>query len=100
LKKTFDVGWVRIFAISGSSYVAVVDGAKGAHKPSNDKPVTLSMIVTDPKDVDRWYQNLKARGVSIHMPPFDATTVNVREFRFMDPEGYTLEIFAWGDSPH
>ncbi len=95
LEKTFDAGWVRIFAISPSSSVALVDGAKGAHRPSNDKPVTVAMVVSDPKDVDRWYEHLRTRGVSIHMPPFDATTVNVREFRFTDPEGYTLEIFAW-----
>ncbi len=95
LAKTFDAGWVRIFAISPSSSVALVDAAKGAHRASDDKPVTLAMVVSDPKDVDRWHEHLKTRGVSIHMPPFDAPSVNVREFRFTDPEGYTLEIFAW-----
>ncbi len=95
LRKTFDAGWVRIFAISPSSSVALVDAAKGAHRASEDKPVTLAMVVSDLKDVDRWYEYLKTRGVSIHMPPFDAPSVNVREFRFTDPEGYTLEIFAW-----
>jgi len=95
LKKTFDAGWVRIFAISPSSSVALVDAAKGAHRASDDKPVTVAMVVSNLKDVDRWHEHLKSRGVSIHMPPFDAPSVNVREFRFTDPEGYTLEIFAW-----
>lgn len=95
LKQTFDAGWVRIFAISPSSSVALVDAAKGAHRASDDKPVTLAMVVAEPKDVDRWHEYLKTRGVSIHMPPFDAPSVNVREFRFTDPEGYTLEIFTW-----
>ena len=95
LVKTFDAEWVRIFAISPSSSVALIDGAVGAHKPSNDKPVTLAMVVSELEDVDRWYEHLKAQGVSIHMPPFDAPSVNVREFRFTDPEGYSLEIFAW-----
>ncbi len=95
LTKTFDAGWVRIFTIAPSSSVALVDAAKGAHRASEDKPVTLAMVVSDGKDVDRWYEYLKTRGVSIHMPPFDAPSVNVREFRFTDPEGYTLEIFAW-----
>lgn len=95
LTKTFDAGWVRIFTISPSSSVALVDAAKGAHPASDDKPVTLAMVVSDPKDVDRWYDYLKTRGVSIHMPPFDAPSVGVREFRFTDPEGYSLEIFAW-----
>lgn len=95
LEKTFDEGWVRIFAISPSSSVALVDGSVGAHKPSGDKPVTLAMVVATPQEVDTWYEHLKARGVSIHMPPFDASSVNVREFRFTDPEGYSLEIFAW-----
>ncbi len=95
LTKTFDAGWVRIFTIAPSSSVALVDAAKGAHRASDDKPVTLAMVVSDLKEVDRWYEYLKTRGVSIHMPPFDAPSVNVREFRFTDPEGYSLEIFAW-----
>ena len=95
LVKTFDAEWVRIFTISPSSSVALIDGAVGAHKPSADKPVTLAMVVSELEDVDRWYEHLKAQGVSIHMPPFDAPSVNVREFRFTDPEGYSLEIFAW-----
>ena len=95
LEKTFDAGWVRIFAISPTTSVALVDAAKGAHRASDDKPVTLAMVVADAKDVDRWHEHLKAQGVGIHMPPFDAPSVNVREFRFTDPEGYTLEIFAW-----
>ena len=95
LEKTFDAGWVRIFTISPSSSVALIDGAVGAHKPSTDKPVTVAMVVPDLEDVDRWYEYLKSQGVSIHMPPFDAASVNVREFRFTDPEGYSLEIFAW-----
>lgn len=95
LTKTFDEEWVRIFAISPSSSVALIDGEVGAHRPSSDKPVTVAMVVSAPEEVDRWYEYLKAQGVSIHMPPFDATSVNVREFRFTDPEGYSLEIFAW-----
>lgn len=99
LRKTFDAGWVRIFAISPSSSVALVDAAKGAHRASEDKPVTLAIVVADRKDVDRWYEHLKSQKVSIHMPPFDAPSVNVREFRFTDPEGYSLEIFAWLEKP-
>jgi nucleotide-binding universal stress UspA family protein len=42
----------------------LVDATHGAHKPSPEKPVMVSMVMSTPADVDRWYTQLKARGVA------------------------------------
>ncbi len=94
LAKTFDLGWVRIFALSPTSSVGLVDGKSGAHRPAAEKPVMLSLVVDD---ADRWYAYLKGRGVEIKQPPSDGTRVRVRAFGFSDPEGHTLEVFQWLD---
>lgn len=92
LAKTFDLGWVRIFALSPTSSVGLVDGKSGAHRPAAEKPVMVSLVVDD---ADRWYAYLKGRGVEIKEPPSDGTRVRVRAFGFSDPEGHTLEVFQW-----
>ena len=51
--------------------------------------------MSTPADVDRWYTQLKARGVQIPKPPSDSDKVAVRAFSFQDPEGHSLEVFAW-----
>lgn len=94
LAKTFDLGWVKIFALSPTSSVGLVDGKSGAHRPAPEKPVMLSLVVDD---ADRWYAYLKGRGVQIKEPPSDGTRVRVRAFGFIDPEGHTLEVFQWLD---
>lgn len=94
LRQTFDLGWVKIYALSPSSSVGLVDGASGALRPSGDKPVMVSLVVDD---VDRWYEHLKSRGVAIGKQPSDGSRVPVRSFSFKDPEGYTIEVFKWLD---
>ena len=95
LRLSFDGGWVRIFEISPTSSVGLVDATHGAHKPSAEKPVMVSMVMSTPADVDRWYTQLKARGVQIPKPPSDSNKVAVHAFSFEDPEGHSLEVFAW-----
>ncbi len=92
LTKTFDLGWVKIFSLSPTSSVGLVDGKSGVHRPAAQKPVMVSLVVDD---VDGWYEYLKGRGVVLQEPPRDGTRVRVRAFSFRDPEGHTLEVFKW-----
>jgi catechol 2,3-dioxygenase-like lactoylglutathione lyase family enzyme len=94
LRKTFDLGWVKIYALSPTSSVGLVDGKSGALRPAVEKPVMVSLVVDD---VDGWYAYLKGRGVELKEPPEDGTRVPVRAFSFRDPEGHTLEVFQWLD---
>ena len=92
LRKTFDQGWVRIFQISSTSYVGLVDETRGSHKSSESKPVMLSIVTSD---VDRWYEVLSAKGIKIISKLSDSGSVPVRAFLIEDPEGYTVEFFQW-----
>ena len=95
LRLTFDGGWVKIFEISPSSSVGLVDATHGAHRPATEKPVMVSMVMSTPAEVDRWYAQLKSQGVQIPKPPVNSDKVAVRAFEFKDPEGHSLEVFAW-----
>jgi len=94
LRLSFDGGWVRIFEISPTSSVGLVDATHGAHKPAAEKPVMVSMVMSTPAEVDRWYEQLKTR-VQIPKPPSNSDKVAVHAFSFKDPEGHSLEVFAW-----
>ena len=95
LRVTFDGGWVRIVSLSPTSSVGLVDATHGAHKPAAEKPVMVSLVMDTPKQVDEWFAHLKAQGVTIPEPPSDSDRVPVRAFGFKDPEGHSLEVFAW-----
>lgn len=93
---TLNLKWVKIYRLSPSSSVGLVNGTCCAHRPSVDKPVMVSLVVDSPDKVDQWYQRLRSLGVRVKAPP--KTGKLVRAFDFDDPEGYTLEVFAW-DKP-
>lgn len=92
LEKTFDEGWVKIYATSETSFVGLVDEQRGSHRASEDKPVMLSLVTAD---VDAWHERLRERGVRILSEPADSTSVPVRAFLVEDPGGYTVEFFQW-----
>jgi lactoylglutathione lyase len=89
LELTIDQGFAKIFRLQGGSYIGLVDGKKGSLKPSNDKPVMVTLLVPD---VDAWYQHLTKHGVQTRSPPKDDPQTKTRYFMFQDPEGYILEI--------
>jgi catechol 2,3-dioxygenase-like lactoylglutathione lyase family enzyme len=100
LKNTLNLEWVKMFETAPGAQVGLVGAGRGAHRPSPQKPVMISLVVPRPADVDRWHAFLKARGVLMRSEPRDSGSgapgdANVRAFGFMDPEGHTLEVFAW-----
>ena len=98
LEKTMDEDWVKIFRITGTSSVGLVQDGKGFHAVADDKPAMLS-IVTD--DVDSWYRLLSDSGVVMRseLRPADQGPAPgrapVRGFVAEDPGGYTVEFFSW-----
>jgi catechol 2,3-dioxygenase-like lactoylglutathione lyase family enzyme len=100
LRNTLNLAWVKMFETAPGAMVGLVGAGRGAHKPSPQKPVMISLVVRTPADVDRWHAFLKARGVRLRSEPHDSGSgatddANVRAFGFLDPEGHTLEVFAW-----
>jgi catechol 2,3-dioxygenase-like lactoylglutathione lyase family enzyme len=96
LEKEFDLEWVKIYKLSPSSSVGLVNATGGAHRPSADKPVMVSMVVQE-NEVDLWWSYLEAKGVDVGESPGSEGDGAVRAFGFKDPEGYSLEVFAWVD---
>jgi predicted enzyme related to lactoylglutathione lyase len=84
-----DQRWAKIYRINDSSYVGCVDGSVGYHKPSDDKPVMLTVVVKDP---DAWYTHLREHGAETLNEPHDDEELNLRIFLLRDPEGYVIEI--------
>jgi len=93
LENTLDEGWVQFFTITPTSSVGLVDGTRGHHRVSADKPVMLSIVTTD---VEAWYARLLSLGVPM-LKPLETTAGGglVHAFLVQDPGGYTVEIFAW-----
>jgi len=89
LKRVLDYGFASIHQVSPTSYVGLVDEARGMHKSSEPKSVTFSFIT---EEIDEWYQYLKAEEVEMHRPLADATRHPTRGFVAYDPEGYLLEF--------
>lgn len=86
---TTDQGWSKIFKVAENAYVGCVDGNVGYHKPSEDKPVMLTVVVDDP---DAWYEHFIENNVETLNKPHDDEELNLRIFLLEDPEGYVIEI--------
>jgi catechol 2,3-dioxygenase-like lactoylglutathione lyase family enzyme len=97
---SLDMEWVKIYPVTPSLFVGLLDKDHGTHRPSPTKPVMISFLVQTPKQVDEWFLRLKALGAEIRHVPAWGKPKNGRKLYsmgFNDPEGYTLEVFAWVD---
>jgi len=88
-ERVLDYGFATIHQISPTTYIGLVDEARGMHKTSEPKTVTLSFIT---QEIDPWYQYLSDKGVEMHRPLDNATRHPTRGFVAYDPEGYFLEF--------
>ena len=84
-----DQRWAKIFQVAENAYMGCVDGNVGYHKPSDAKPVMLTVVVDDP---DTWYRHFQNHGVETINEPHDDKELNLRIFLLRDPEGYVIEI--------
>jgi lactoylglutathione lyase len=96
LTLTVDQGFSKIYQVSPTSFVGLVDEAQGLHRASETKAVTLSFVV---QDIDGWYRYLKSKGVPMRGEVKDATRHPTRGFVAYDPEGYFLEFERFLDDP-
>lgn len=96
LALSVDQGFAKIFQVSPTSFVGLVDESQGLHRASEQKPVTVSFVVDD---VDGWHAYLVRRGVTIRHPLGDAKRHPTRGFVAVDPEGYFLEFETFLDHP-
>jgi catechol 2,3-dioxygenase-like lactoylglutathione lyase family enzyme len=84
-----DQGFAKVYQVSPTSFVGLVDEAQGLHRASETKAVTVSFVT---EQIDEWYAYLQAKGVTIRNPLANATRHPTRGFVALDPEGYFLEF--------
>ena len=84
-----DQGWCKIFRISASGYIGVVDQARGMHKSHPVKPVQICLRVPN---VDEFYVYIKSLDLSGLSELFESQELKIKAFVFDDPEGYQIEI--------
>jgi hypothetical protein len=94
LPKTFNEDWVKIYQLTPTSFVALVqEGEKSFHRAQADNAVMLS-IVTD--DVNAWYGRLKQdQGIVFLKDIYNNEHAPIRAFLVEDPGGYSIEFFQW-----
>lgn len=86
-----DQGWTKIYQTSPSGFIGLVDQARGMHKATEKKGVTVSFLTNQ---LDRWFGFVKSTSAF----PLRAPEINVdaekryRAFVGFDPEGYYLEF--------
>jgi catechol 2,3-dioxygenase-like lactoylglutathione lyase family enzyme len=96
LEKVLDYGFAKIYRISPSTFIGLVDEAKGMHDPSEPKTVTLSFIT---REIDEWYTYLTEQGVKMHRPLEGSSRLPIRGFVAYDPAGYFLEFERFLEHP-
>lgn len=86
---TVDQGWAWAYPLSSSGFLGVVDGTRGLHQATDDKGVTLSLIV---EDVEAWYDWMRGvSGFDWRSDEIGDESGRVKVFVGYDPEGYYLE---------
>lgn len=95
LETVADYGFAKILRVAPTSYLTLVDEARGMHSSDEPKSVTLAVVT---EQVEGWYEYLTDAGVPMRSElraeegrPHDG-------FVAIDPEGYLLEFERF--NPH
>lgn len=89
LPLAIDQGWSKIYRVTDTGYVGLVDETRGSHRAHPIKPVQLCIRV---RDVDAWYGYIAEQGVAALKEPRSHQELKIRAFVFDDPEGYQIEM--------
>ncbi len=94
LAKTFNEDWVKIYRITPTSFVALVQEGEGSfHRAQAENAVMLSIVT---EEVDAWYERLKRDQSIVFLKEiYDNQHAPIRAFLVEDPGGYSIEFFQW-----
>lgn len=92
-----DYGFAKILQVAPTSYLTLVDEARGMHDASEPKSVTLALVT---EEVEGWWEYLSAAGVEMRSPLGEVGTGRPHDgFVAVDPEGYLLEFERFNHHP-
>lgn len=83
-----DQGWAKIYKISGTGFLGLVDGAHGLHPATDLAGVTVSIITGE---VEEWFERMKEQALPLRSSELGNESGRVTVFVGYDPEGYFLE---------
>lgn len=86
LEMVLDQGACRIYRVSTAAFVGF---CQHLEKRSDPKGVILTLVSDQ---VDAWFTNLVAKGLTIEQPPAHNPRFNIYHFFVRDPNGYLIEI--------
>lgn len=89
LKLEIDQGWAKIYRVSESAFVGLVDEKRGYFNWVPDKSSMITLVTSE---VDSWYEKMKRKGVKLLSEPHNVAEIGIRCFLLEDPEGYVIEI--------
>lgn len=86
-----DQGWTKVFRVSSTTYVGLVDAksGKGSCEAQQESAVLLTLVVDD---VHAWHDKVAAAGATIDRGVVTIEEIEIRAFFFTDPGGYKLEM--------
>jgi len=85
-----DLDWWKVFKIASEVYLGLVGGDIVPDGIDSKRAVKLIVMVDD---VDFWFRRMKGLGVELDQEEvYSSSRLNLREFSFSDPEGYSIEF--------
>ncbi len=86
-----DQGWTKIYQVSPTGFLGLVDERRGMHSFTDDKAVNVSFFL---EDVEGWYQYVESsQNFPLHSKHMSVGLESkYRSFVGYDPEGYFLEF--------
>jgi predicted enzyme related to lactoylglutathione lyase len=94
--------WVRLFPLTATSTLGLVNATDGTLHPGNDKSAMVTVVVDGVAAVDSWHARVKSLGIPIYQNQKVTKLDDQRSiyaFIFHDTEGYALEILTWMQTP-
>lgn len=83
-----DQGWAKVYPVSPTGYIGLVDASRGLHQATPDKGVTVSFLT---RDVRTWMDRVRALGVELRTTEITMESDLVETFVAYDPTRYFLE---------
>lgn len=91
-------GWVRLYPLTATSTLGLVNATDGALRPGGDKSAMATIVVDGRAAVEAWHVRVESLGISIFqerkLVKLDDRR-SIYSFILHDPEGYALEILTW-----
>lgn len=87
-----DQGWAKVYPATESSFVGLVDGARGLHEAAPESRVTVGFLT---REVDAWQRRARALEVDLRSTGISESRTRIRSFLASGPGGYRLEWGTW-----